>query len=183
MAEARITLPEQVPFRQTAFYTGAQGARGKDATIVEQQPGRIVFRTTRPLPAHNGLTVAAAWQKGVVEPPTAAQLARYWLEDNRALVVAMFGLAAAARATTPSPGCASAAIRRSAPSSRCSGRRRGCRRRRRAMSTEMSFDDKCFTAAIINLGVKGPSAASSKATARSRSKSAAARPRSRPTKR
>ena len=25
-AEARITLPERVPFRQTAFYTGAQGA-------------------------------------------------------------------------------------------------------------------------------------------------------------
>ncbi|HEV3409770.1 MAG TPA: DUF2207 domain-containing protein, partial [Chthoniobacterales bacterium] len=49
MAEARITLPEKVPFRQTAVYTGPQGGRGKDAAIVEQQPGRIVFRTTRPL--------------------------------------------------------------------------------------------------------------------------------------
>ena len=28
-AEARITLPEAVPFRQTAFYTGPQGARGQ----------------------------------------------------------------------------------------------------------------------------------------------------------
>jgi uncharacterized membrane protein YgcG len=45
------------------------------------------------LPPHNGLTVAAAWQKGVIEPPTAAQLASYWLSDNRALVVAVLGLA------------------------------------------------------------------------------------------
>src|SRR5262249_12979423 len=35
MAEARITLPAQVPFRQSAFYTGPQGAQGRDATIVE----------------------------------------------------------------------------------------------------------------------------------------------------
>ena len=50
VAEARINLPDKVEFKQTAFYTGAQGATGKDATIVEQQPGRIVFRTTRALP-------------------------------------------------------------------------------------------------------------------------------------
>ena len=31
VAEARITLPERVPFLQTAFYTGPQGAQGKDA--------------------------------------------------------------------------------------------------------------------------------------------------------
>ena len=72
-AEARITLPQPVPFRQTAFYTGPQGARGRDATIAEQRPGHIVFRTTRPLPPGNGLTVAAAWDKGVVAQPGAAR--------------------------------------------------------------------------------------------------------------
>ena len=82
-AEARITLPEGVPFRQTALYTGPQGARGQDAVIVEQQPGRIVFRTTKPLPARNGLTVAAAWQKGVVTPPDAAQQAGWLLAGQQ----------------------------------------------------------------------------------------------------
>jgi len=53
-AEARITLPERVEFKQTALYTGPQGARGKDARIVEQSPGRIVFRTTQGLPVANG---------------------------------------------------------------------------------------------------------------------------------
>src|SRR5262249_30893461 len=90
-AEARITLPASVPFRQSAFYTGPQGARGQDARIVEQQPGRIVFRTTRPLPARNGLTVAAAWEKGIVTPPTSAHLGGYWLADNLALVIAAVG--------------------------------------------------------------------------------------------
>ncbi len=67
--------------------------QGKDATVVEQRPGRIVFRTTRPLPPHNGLTVAAGWQKGLIEPPTSTQQARYWLEDNAALAVAIVGIA------------------------------------------------------------------------------------------
>src|SRR5262249_12890803 len=92
-AEARITLPANVPFKQSALYTGPQGARGKDATIVEQQPGRIVFRTTRALPPRNGLSVAAAWEKGIVAPPTSAQQAGYWLADNLALVIAGVGLA------------------------------------------------------------------------------------------
>src|SRR5215472_6512677 len=52
-AEARITLPEPVRFLQAAFYTGPQGAQGRDAMVAEQQPGRIVFRTTRPLPPKN----------------------------------------------------------------------------------------------------------------------------------
>src|SRR4029077_7191432 len=65
VAEARITLPDAVPFTQAAFYTGPQGARGQDAACVTRQPGLIVFRTTRVLPRENGLTVAAAWQKGL----------------------------------------------------------------------------------------------------------------------
>jgi uncharacterized membrane protein YgcG len=92
VAEARITLPEPVNFIQTAIYTGPQGAAAKDATIIEQRPGFIAFRTTRPLPARNGLTVAAAWPKGIITPPTQAQLAQYWLRDNLPVVVAGAGL-------------------------------------------------------------------------------------------
>ena len=93
VAEARITLPSPVNFIQTAFYTGPQGAQGKNAVIVDQRPGAIVFRTTRPLPPRQGLTVAAAWQKGVIAPPTQAQLAQYWLRDNLPLAVGLGGLA------------------------------------------------------------------------------------------
>jgi hypothetical protein len=131
-AEARITLPENVTFRQTAIYTGPQGSRGKDATVVEQRAGRIVFRTTRVLPPHNGLTVAAAWQKGVVEPPTSAQLSRYWLEDNRSCdcrdrCCAHAGYYAFAWLSV-------GAIRPSARSFRSSARPTECRLPRRALS-------------------------------------------------
>jgi uncharacterized membrane protein YgcG len=91
VAEARITLPESVPIQQSAIYTGPQGAAGKDAVVVEQQPGRIVFRTTARLPAANGLTVAAGWQKGVVAEPTSMQRVDAILHDEPALKVAAIG--------------------------------------------------------------------------------------------
>ena len=91
-AEARITLPQAVPFGQTVLYTGPQGARGQDAAIVERRDGHIVFRTTKPLAPNNGLTVAVAWPKGIVIPPTASEL---WLADNLPGVISGVGLAAA----------------------------------------------------------------------------------------
>src|SRR5262249_32618452 len=89
--EARITLPEPAAFGQRAVYTGPQGATGKDATVVEERPGVIAFRTTRPLPAHSGLTVAAAWPKGIVTAPTATDRLHWWIEDNLALLIAGLG--------------------------------------------------------------------------------------------
>jgi uncharacterized membrane protein YgcG len=153
-AEARITLPEAVPFRQSEFYTGPQGATGRDAAIVEQRPGHIVFRTTRPLPPGNGLTVEASWAKGVVAPPTAGQQTGWWLQENVTGVVAGAGLAGVLvfyafawarfgrdppRGTIiplfgPPEGLSAAAVR---------------------FAERMGFDDRCFTAAIVDLGVNG----------------------------
>src|SRR5262245_57209039 len=92
VAEARIRLPEPVRFLQTAFYTGPQGSAGKDAAVVEQRPGLIVFRTTQPLPPKNGLTVAAAWPKGIITPPSETQQSRSWIDDNGPLLVAALGM-------------------------------------------------------------------------------------------
>jgi uncharacterized membrane protein YgcG len=154
VAEARINLPDKVEFKQIAFYTGAQGATGKDATIVEQQPGRIVFRTTRPMPVANGLTVAAGFPKGVVLQPTSAQQFQSMLQDDPALrtaaigacLVVLFYLLAwllvgrdPARGTiiplfAPPAGMSAAAVR---------------------FVEDMTFDDRVFTAAIVGLGVNG----------------------------
>jgi uncharacterized membrane protein YgcG len=154
VAEARITLPESVNFMQTAFYTGPQGATGKNAAIVEQRPGFIAFRTTRPLPARNGLTVAAAFPKGIVTPPTQAQLAGYWLRDNLPVAVAALGLVLLLgyyafawwkvgrdprRGTiiplfTPPEGMSAPAVR---------------------YVHEMEFDNRTFSAAILDLAVHG----------------------------
>jgi uncharacterized membrane protein YgcG len=153
-AEARITLPEAVPFRQSAFYTGPQDGNGRDASIVEERPGRIVFRTTRPLPPKNGLTVAAAWQKGVVTPPSESQRAGWWLSDNLAVPDAVVGLALVLffyyyawqrvgrdprRGTViplfgPPTGMSAAATR---------------------YVNNLGFDQRCFTAAVVDCGVNG----------------------------
>ena len=85
-AEARITLPAAVAFLRSAVYTGPQGATGTDAEVIAQRPGTIAFRTTRPLPPHNGLTVAASWPKGIVTPPSNAQRSGSWVQDNSPLV-------------------------------------------------------------------------------------------------
>ena len=91
MAEARIHLPDKAPIMQSAIYTGPQGARGRDATVVQLEPGYIVFRTTRPLPVANGLTVAAGWLKGVVHEPTQMQKIEAMLKDDPALLAAGIG--------------------------------------------------------------------------------------------
>jgi uncharacterized membrane protein YgcG len=154
MAEARITLPEAVAFRQTAFYTGAQGELGKSAAIVEERPGYIVFRTTRPLPAHNGLTVAAAWPKGVIEPPSAALQHQQWLEENPGLVIMSVGLLA----ILAYYGFAWLRVGRDPPTGAIIplfGPPDGMSPAAVRYVDDMAFDDQCFTAAIVNLGVKG----------------------------
>ena len=70
VAEARITLPQKTSFRDIQFFTGPVGPGEKDVAVVDHGPGRIVFRTTKPLPPENALNVGVGWRKGVVDPPS-----------------------------------------------------------------------------------------------------------------
>jgi uncharacterized membrane protein YgcG len=152
-AEAHITLPQAVPFVRRAFYTGPSGGNGQDATVVEEKPGRIVFRTTKPLPAHNALTVAAAWEKGVVALPTGTQQLAWMFQDDPALTYAALGIAVVLyylgawllvgrdprRGTiiplfAPPAGMSAAAVR---------------------FVENEGMDNRVFTAGIIGLGVNG----------------------------
>lgn len=95
-ASARITLPGPAQFGDRATYTGVQGATGPgDAEVSDEGPGYIAFRTTRPLAAGEGLTVAAAFPKGVVDAPSRAAQAGWWLRDWGTLgagILAVLGL-------------------------------------------------------------------------------------------
>jgi uncharacterized membrane protein YgcG len=93
-AEARITLPRAVPFGRRAVYTGYQGATEHAAAVVAEAPGRIVFRTTGRLEASQGLTVAAAWAKGVVAEPGAATRFGWALRERGPMLLAIAGLLA-----------------------------------------------------------------------------------------
>jgi uncharacterized membrane protein YgcG len=92
VAEARIRLPAPVSFLQHSVYTGPQGSTDSNAQVVSQQPGEIVFRTTWPLGAYEGLTVAAAWPKGVIGEPDDRTKLAWWLSDYGPPVAGGLGL-------------------------------------------------------------------------------------------
>jgi hypothetical protein len=153
--EAWITLPQGAKIERHSLYTGAQGETGKDAFVAEQRDNFIIFRTTKRLPARNGLTVAIAWQKGVVTPPSTLLLARYFVTDNIAQSLSVFGLALVLfyflyqwlrYGRDPAPGTIIPVFEPPAGMSAAA---------MRYVDREAYFDDKTFTAAIVELGTKG----------------------------
>ena len=153
-AEARIRLASPVIFGRRAAYTGRQGSTSADAEVASEQPGEIVFRTTRPLGPYEGLTVAASWPKGVVGETDESTRLGWWLTDYGPPVVGGLGLLAllafyytawqrAGRDPrpgtivpifTPPDGMSPAAMRYVA---------------------EMDADNRSFAAALVNMGVAG----------------------------
>lgn len=93
-ASATLVLPEGARIRRHASYTGPFGATGSDAIVAEQSDRRIVWRTTRVLAPLEGLTVAAAFQKGVVPEPGAAARAWRLVIDNAGLWLLLAGVPA-----------------------------------------------------------------------------------------
>jgi uncharacterized membrane protein YgcG len=93
VAEARIRLPQPVKLGQHAVYTGRQGSTDKFAEVVEETPGEIAFRTTRPLGPSEGLTIAVAFPKGVVADVGESTHLAWWLSDYGPPAVGLGALA------------------------------------------------------------------------------------------
>jgi uncharacterized membrane protein YgcG len=154
MAEARITLPSPARFGERAVYTGPDGSTAHDAAVVEERPGFIHFRTTAPLDSYSGLTVAAAFPKGVLETPSRARRFGWWLSDWGPLVAGLVALAALLGYYFYAWLRAGRGPRRGtivpifAPPDDLSAA--ACRYIRR-----MGDDNRGFTAAIIDLAVRG----------------------------
>jgi uncharacterized membrane protein YgcG len=154
VAEARIRLPRDVNIGQRAAYTGEQGATERDVAVVHEGPGTITWRTTRPLAPYEGLTVAAAFPKGVVAEANGSMRARWWLADHGPPIVGALGLLALAlfyftawkkAGRNPRPGTVVPIF---APPNELSPA---------AMRyvTKMGLDDRAFAAALVDMGVKG----------------------------
>jgi hypothetical protein len=151
VAEARIRLPEAVRFGDRATYTGPQGSTSSNAQVVEETPGEILFRTTLPLGAREGLTVAAAFPKGVV---TAPDPSKYWLADYGPLVVGGAGLLGllgyfflAWKRAGRDPRAGTVVPIFSPPDDLTPAAMR--------YVTRMGADDRTFAAALIDMGVRG----------------------------
>ncbi|WP_309601445.1 DUF2207 domain-containing protein [Sphingomonas sp.] len=91
-ASVRITLPSAAKFGQRSIYTGRQGEKGTAAQISDERAGQLSVETTAPLDPGEGLTVAAAFPKGVVDEPSANTRLGWWLADWAPPLVALLGL-------------------------------------------------------------------------------------------
>jgi uncharacterized membrane protein YgcG len=154
VVEARIRLPVPVKFGQRAAYTGPQGSTASNAEVVEERPGEITFRTTQPLGPYEGLTVAAAFPKGVVaEPPPSSRLVEM-LRDYGPPAVGLAGLLGmlffyyvAWRRAGRDPRAGTIVPIFSPPDDLSPA---GIR-----YVTKMASDNRTFAAALVDMGVKG----------------------------
>ena len=89
-ASTIIRLPAGATVGQHSVYTGLQGEAEKNAKVTVASGNRFQSETTNRLSPREGFTVAVAWPKGFVTPPTAADIQRDWIRDN----LGLFSLAA-----------------------------------------------------------------------------------------
>ncbi|MDF1795557.1 MAG: DUF2207 domain-containing protein [Coxiellaceae bacterium] len=81
--EAWLELPDGARnniLKYTA-YTGAQGQRGTAYLADVNKEKQVVFVTTRPLAAHQGLTIVVGWKPGFITQPS------FWAANSKDLFV------------------------------------------------------------------------------------------------
>jgi uncharacterized membrane protein YgcG len=155
-AGASVRLPSTVPGAEMVLeaYTGPDGARGRDYEAMLDIDSIAQFRTTRPLGIHEGLTIVVSWPKGHVVEPSAGTRLDWFLEDNGALVAGVAGLlillmyyssAWSRVGRDPRPGIV--IPRYNPPKGYSPASMRYVQR--------MGYDDRTFSAALVNLAVHG----------------------------
>ena len=135
-------------------YTGSYGHTNQDYTSSIDSSGRVGFRTSKPLPALNGLTIVVGWPKGHVTEPTELRRIGWLLKDNANLLIAIVGFGLLLLYYIPvwrrfgrDPEEGVLVTRYEPPKGFSPASLRYIR--------QMYYDDKVMTAAIVNLGVKG----------------------------
>lgn len=91
---AEVQLPERVPAAslKAEAFTGPVGAQGR-SYLAFTGAGAAAFRSTRPFQPREGMTIAVAFPKGVVAPPSPLQRAGWTLQANLGAVAAGAGIA------------------------------------------------------------------------------------------
>ncbi len=155
-ASATVILPSGVPMDAVRHegYTGPQGSKGADYSSVIGEDDRLVFETTRPLNAREGLTIVAMWPKGFVVEPDAATRAQWFFNDNAALLTGAGGVlllllfyALAWRAVGKDPQKGVIFPHYQPP--------KGFSPASMRFIKKMGYDPKTFATALVNLAVKG----------------------------
>jgi hypothetical protein len=155
-ASAEVTLPgAPVAARiRVEGYTGAQGSKAKNYSAAVDSHAHAIISTTRPLPPENGLTVVVSFPKGLVAAPDQKQKLAWFLTDNRregALAVGLLILIGFLylqwHRVGRDPKGGVIIPEYDPPADVSPSAARYIRR--------MGYDDRCFAADIVDLGVCG----------------------------
>lgn len=87
-----ITLPEGARISQLAGYTGTVGSTEQAVTVNRTSDRTATFTTNRTLAPGEGVTVAAAFQKGILAQPEGLTSLGNWISDHRDLVFPAFAV-------------------------------------------------------------------------------------------
>lgn len=154
-ASASVTLPPEIPADKmtTEGYTGPQDVKGKKYTSSVDSSGHAQFATTKMLPQNNGLTIVVTWPKGYIKPLTASQEISLKLKSDIGIRYELIGLAILLiyYASTwaligKDPPKGSIVPQYEAPDGLSPAAVRYIWR--------MRFDEKCFTASLINTAIR-----------------------------
>lgn len=155
-ASASVRLPQAVSASQINMtgYTGAQGSRAQFLTHHIAEPNEFYYETTQPLDVYEGLTIVLNWPKGIINEPSTQQRWQYFMQDNQHNLFAMGGLILVfvyylllwlKVGKDPEKGVIVPLYQAPDGFSPASMR----------FVSAMGYDDKCFSAALVNLTVKG----------------------------
>jgi Predicted membrane protein (DUF2207) len=151
---AVVRLPPGARILQHAAYTGYQGENGRDFKVFDATGNEYRVVATRNLAPGEGMTVAVAWQKGIVAAPSQAQKFSWFLRDNAGFMglaatllgVALFFCFAWAKVGRDPPSGVIVPLFRPPPALGPAGSR---------FIWKQRYDQKAFAAALVGLAVKG----------------------------
>jgi uncharacterized membrane protein len=155
-ASSTIILPKGIDQNniKTLGFTGKLGSKELDFRAEIKSSSEVKFITTHKLNAREGLTIVVQWPKGFVYQPGFKDKLSYFLADNKSAIVLIVGamllllfyiIAWVSVGKDPDKGIIFPLFEPPLNLSPAS-----CR-----FISKMKFDNKTFTAAIINLCVKG----------------------------
>jgi len=157
-AQITLNLPDKAKILDYIAYTGSRGEKGTNYTInwnnTTRENNSIEFVTIQPLNVREGLTIAVSWPKGIVTEPSQIQKSHYFLQDNAAIIIFILGFifligyyyyAWNKVGRDPEKGTIIPLFNPPGDFSPAAIR----------YLLQMSFDKRCFTAAIVNMARKG----------------------------
>lgn len=155
-ASVVVNLPNGINRREIKIdgFTGYEGSVGKDYKGEVLSGSKVKLKTTRKLNSTEGFTILVQFPKGFVYEPTTSDKVAYFFQDNIPSVIGLIGVVILIIyysliwlkvGKDPKKGTIIPLFEPPSNISPAAAR----------FLTEMGYDNKVFTSAIINLAVKG----------------------------